>query len=227
MSAGGRGWCRRTTGSSMSARSSPYAPWPSTPPACAARSSATTRSAMPSCAASRPSCSIACKPPVCDWSMSTATPQADARASGTMVPRAYRVLRRRRDTSDTWTLTLEPETGDALAYGPGQFTMLSSIGIGEVPISISGDPTRPGPLVHTVRAVGQVTRAICSARPGSVLGVRGPFGTAWPVDAAEGADLVIVAGGIGLAPLRPVVYHALRHRRRFGRVVLLYGARPA
>ena len=142
-----------------------------------------------------------------------------------MAPRAYRVLRRRRDTSDTWTLTLEPETGDALAYGPGQFTMLSSIGVGEVPISISGDPTRPGPLVHTVRAVGQVTRAICSARPGSVLGVRGPFGTAWPVDAAEGADLVIVAGGIGLAPLRPVVYHALRHRRRFGRVVLLYGAR--
>jgi NAD(P)H-flavin reductase len=142
-----------------------------------------------------------------------------------MVPRAYRLLRRRRDTSDTWTLTLEPVSGAGLDYRPGQFTMLSSVGVGEVPISISGDPTRPGPLVHTVRAVGQVTRAICAARPGSVLGVRGPFGTAWPVDAADGADLVVVAGGIGLAPLRPVLYHALRHRRRYGRVVLLYGAR--
>ena len=142
-----------------------------------------------------------------------------------MVPHAYRVLRRRRDTADTWTLTLEPASGEGLAYRPGQFTMLSSIGVGEVPISISGDPTRPGPLVHTVRAVGHVTRAICAARPGEVLGVRGPFGTAWPVEAAEGADLVVVAGGIGLAPLRPVLYHALRYRRRFGRVVLLYGSR--
>ena len=142
-----------------------------------------------------------------------------------MVPQAYRVVRRRRDTADTWTLTLEPAAGEPLAHRPGQFTMLSSIGIGEVPISISGDPTRPGPLVHTVRAVGHVTRAICGARPGDVLGVRGPFGTAWPVEAAEGSDLVVVAGGIGLAPLRPVLYHALRHRRRYGRVVLLYGSR--
>ena len=142
-----------------------------------------------------------------------------------MVPRAYRVLRRTRDTSDTWTLTLEPADAAVMEYRPGQFTMLSVIGVGEVPISISGDPTRTGPLVHTVRAVGQVTRAICGARRGSVLGVRGPFGTSWPVDAADGADLVVVAGGIGLAPLRPVLYHALRHRRRYGRVVLLYGAR--
>lgn len=142
-----------------------------------------------------------------------------------MVPHAYRVLRRRRDTADTWTLTLEPASGERLVYRPGQFTMLSSIGVGEVPISISGDPTRPGPLVHTVRAVGHVTRAICAARPGEVLGVRGPFGTCWPVEAAEAADLVVVAGGIGLAPLRPVLYHALRYRRRFGRVVLLYGSR--
>jgi NAD(P)H-flavin reductase len=142
-----------------------------------------------------------------------------------MVPQAYRVVRRRRDTADTWTFALEPVSGEPLTYRPGQFTMLSSIGVGEVPISISGDPTRPGPLVHTVRAVGHVTRAICNTRPGGVLGVRGPFGTAWPVDAANGADLVVVAGGIGLAPLRPVLYHALRHRQRYERVVLLYGSR--
>jgi anaerobic sulfite reductase subunit B len=142
-----------------------------------------------------------------------------------MVPRPYRVIRRRRDTVDTWTLTMEPVTGGALTHAPGQFTMLSAIGVGEVPISISGDPTREGPLVQTVRAVGHVTQAICNARRGSVLGVRGPFGTAWPVDAASGSDLVIVAGGIGLAPLRPVLYHALRHRRRYARVTLLYGSR--
>jgi NAD(P)H-flavin reductase len=142
-----------------------------------------------------------------------------------MVPRAFKVVRRHRDTADTWTLTLEPSSGEQLAYAPGQFTMLSAIGIGEVPISISGDPTRAGPLVHTVRAVGHVTRAICDTRRGGILGVRGPFGTAWPVEAAEGADVVVVAGGIGLAPLRPVIYHVLRHRHRYGRVLLLYGSR--
>ena len=90
--------------------------------------------------------------------MSTATPLAEAPTAGTMVPRAYRVLRTRRDTSDTWTLTLEPADGTVMEYRPGQFTMLSAIGVGEVPISISGDHTRPGPLVHTVRGVGYVLR---------------------------------------------------------------------
>ena len=87
-------------------------------------------------------------------------------------------------------------------------------------------PDPSGPLVHTVRAVGAVTRAICAARPGAVLGVRGPFGTAWPVEAAEGADLVVVAGGIGLAPLRPVaVPRAATPRGASGASSLLYGSR--
>jgi NAD(P)H-flavin reductase len=101
--------------------------------------------------------------------------------------------------------------------------MLYAFGIGEVPISVSGDGD--GPLVHTVRAVGAVTEAICASRPGAVLGVRGPFGNSWPVAAATGADIVIVAGGIGLAPLRPALYHVLRSRAEYGRVVLLYGSR--
>ena len=113
------------------------------------------------------------------------------------VPRRAPAARRPRDT---WTLELEPVAGEPLAVAPGQFTMLYAFGIGEVPISVSGAPS--GPLVHTVRAVGAVTQAICAAQPGAVLGVRGPFGNAWPVEDGGGGDLVIVAGGIGLAPLR-------------------------
>ena len=140
-----------------------------------------------------------------------------------MAPAPFRVRRRRRDTHDTWTLELEPVSGPRLVLRPGQFTMLYSFGIGEVPISVSGDVE--GRLVHTVRAVGAVSRAICESRAGSVLGVRGPFGNAWPVEEARSADVVVVAGGIGLAPLRPAVHHVLRHRDSYGQLALLYGSR--
>jgi NAD(P)H-flavin reductase len=138
-------------------------------------------------------------------------------------PAPFRVVARSRETHDTWTLRLEPVKGDALAIGPGQFTMLYAFGIGDVPISFSGDPT--GPLVHTVRAVGPVSSAICATQPGTELGVRGPFGNTWPVDDAVGGDVLLVAGGIGLAPLRPVVYEVLRRRDEFGEVAILYGSR--
>jgi len=142
---------------------------------------------------------------------------------GAMVPRPFSVARRKRETSDTWTLELEPVEGEPLDVAPGQFTMLYAFGIGEVPISVSG--AAGGPLVHTVRDVGAVTSAICSSRPGTVLGVRGPFGNAWPVEPATGADVVIVAGGIGLAPLRPAAYHVLANRDAYGEVAVLYGSR--
>jgi NAD(P)H-flavin reductase len=142
-----------------------------------------------------------------------------------MVPAPFAVVARRRDTSDTWTLELEAEGGGGLPFLPGQFTMLSRGGAGEVPISISGDPEAPDRLVHTVRAVGLATRAICAAEPGDVLTVRGPFGRPWPVEAAAGADVVVVCGGIGLAPLRPALLALLAHRDRYGRLVLLYGGR--
>jgi NAD(P)H-flavin reductase len=142
-----------------------------------------------------------------------------------MVPRPFVVRERERDTADTWTLVLEDVDGDGPAIGPGQFVMVYVFGVGEVPISVSGPPDRPGPVVLTVRAVGAVTEAICASEPGAVLGLRGPFGTSWPVAASAGADVVVVAGGIGLAPLRPVVLHALQHRDAFGEVVVLYGAR--
>lgn len=140
------------------------------------------------------------------------------------LPSGYRVLRRRAETGDSATLVLEP-VGDPLPeFRPGQFAMLYAHGIGEVPISVSGVPGN-GLLVHTIRAVGAVSRALHDATPGTVLGVRGPFGTAWDLDRAMGEDLVLVAGGIGLAPLRPAFEHAIAHRGSYRRVLLIAGAR--
>jgi NAD(P)H-flavin reductase len=144
---------------------------------------------------------------------------------GPMLPRPFRVERRRRDTRDTVTLVLEPLDGEPLRFDAGQFTMLDAFGTGEVPISISGDPTRAGPLEHTVRDVGAVTHALVRSDPGTVLGVRGPYGTGWGALDGAGGDLLVVAGGIGLAPLRPALLEALARREVFGRLVLLYGAR--
>jgi NAD(P)H-flavin reductase len=135
----------------------------------------------------------------------------------------WQVTANRRESHDTVTLELEPP--EPFGFQPGQFNMLRVPGIGEVPISISGDPSAAGPVLHTIRDVGAVTHALCSAQPGHRIGVRGPYGTSWPVQAAEGGDVVIVAGGIGLPPLRPAIYHVLAHRESFGRLVLLYGAR--
>jgi NAD(P)H-flavin reductase len=153
---------------------------------------------------------------------------ASAHAAGTepMLPVPYRVADRVVETRDSVTLVLEP-TGERLPqFLPGQFMMLAVPGIGEVAISVSGDPAATdGRLVHTIRAVGAVSTALHDARPGTVMGVRGPFGTSWDLGSAAGHDLVIVAGGVGLAPLRPVVLAALAERDRYGRIVLIAGAR--
>ena len=145
-----------------------------------------------------------------------------------MTPRIVRVRRKRRDLSDTFTLELEPdriEGGAEFPFAPGQFNMLTAFGVGESAVSLSGDPAAPGGFVHTIRAVGPVSRALTALRPGDSLGLRGPFGTSWPVEAAVGRDVILVAGGIGLAPLRPALYRLLAGRERYGRIVLLYGAR--
>jgi len=142
-----------------------------------------------------------------------------------MLPRDFRIVRTRLDTRDTVTLFLEPDDGEPLRHAAGQFTMLHAFGVGEVPISISGDPTRPGPLLHTIRDVGAVTHALATAQPGTTVGVRGPFGTGWDVADGAGGDLVVVTGGIGLAPLRPALLEVVARRSDYGRVVLLYGAR--
>ena len=148
------------------------------------------------------------------------------RASDPMHPQACRVTRVRRETADTFTLEMEPARGPrAFRFAPGQFNMLYVFGVGEVPISLSGGPTRAGRFAHTTRAVGTVTKALRNLKRGDVLGVRGPYGNPWPVEEAGGRDVVIVAGGIGLAPLRPALSHLLAHRPRYGTISLLYGAR--
>ncbi|HET8593002.1 MAG TPA: FAD/NAD(P)-binding protein, partial [Solirubrobacterales bacterium] len=142
-----------------------------------------------------------------------------------MLPATYRVSGKRQELPDTWTLELEPAGGDGVGeFRPGQFSMLYAFGTGEAPISVSRIAS-DGPLVHTVRAVGAVTTAICAAEPGDHLGVRGPFGNSWPLEQAKGGDVVVVAGGIGLAPLRAAIHHLIENRDDYRAVVLLYGAR--
>jgi NAD(P)H-flavin reductase len=148
-----------------------------------------------------------------------------SRLADPMLPSTYLVTDKSQELEDTWTLQLEPAGGAGIGeFRPGQFSMLYAFGAGEVPISVSSvDPG--GPLVHTVRAVGATTRAICAAKPGDQLGVRGPFGNSWPLEQAEGGDVVVVTGGIGLAPLRPAVEHLIANRDSYRAVALLYGAR--
>ncbi len=151
------------------------------------------------------------------------------------VPSPYRVVDRTVETADTVTLAIAPVDSLARAWEPGQFNMLWMPAVGEVPISISGgvgggatggDRGGDGTvLLHTIRAVGAVTRALCALEPGQTLGVRGPYGRGWDLDAASGRDVVIVGGGLGLAPLRPVVHETLRGRDRYGRLAFLAGAR--
>ncbi len=144
----------------------------------------------------------------------------------TMTPTIYRVEKNRRDTHDTFTLHLSPEDQPLeTVYEPGQFNMLYAFGVGEVPISISGDTTEWPKLVHTIRAVGSVTNALQSLATGDSIGVRGPYGKPWPVEATKGKDIILVAGGIGLAPLRPAIYQILHNRESYGKVILLYGSR--
>ncbi len=120
---------------------------------------------------------------------------------------------------------LDPIFGKAYRFSPGQFNMLYLPGIGEAAISISSDPNKPEALLHTIRIAGNVTQAIDRLKIDETLGVRGPYGSSWPVEAAEGKDIIFVGGGIGLAPLRPAIYQILRNRKRYGKVTVLIGAR--
>jgi len=141
------------------------------------------------------------------------------------VPRVARVRSRRRDSGQVWTLELEEACPQQRPFQPGQFNMLTAFGVGEAAISLSGDPAAPSVLSHTIRAVGPVSTALADLEPGDALGLRGPFGRGWPMAEVAGRDVLIVAGGLGLAPLRPALLHLLADRQRHGRIVLLYGTR--
>jgi NAD(P)H-flavin reductase len=143
-----------------------------------------------------------------------------------MLTTPFRVRRNRRETNDTRTLELVTANGtEPPAWRPGQFMMVYVFGEGEIPVSISGDPGRRDRIIHTVRAVGPVSGAICHAKEGSTLGLRGPFGSAWPLERAADHDVVLIAGGVGLAPLRPALRTIMTNRDRYRCVFLLAGAR--
>jgi NAD(P)H-flavin reductase len=161
--------------------------------------------------------------------MSTVLPAADVQYPvDPMLPKLARIHAIKPEAYGISTFSMsfvDPEERAAYRFQPGQFNMLYLPGVGEVAISVSSDPGEPETLGHTIRYAGNVTRAIGRFKPGDVLGVRGPYGSHWPMNSRPGTDLLIVTGGIGLAPLRPVILSVLRQRDAYGRVILLYGAR--
>jgi NAD(P)H-flavin reductase len=147
-------------------------------------------------------------------------------ASDTMLARPFLIRRVIKESHDTFSMQLESrESEKDFNFKPGQFNMLYVFGVGEVPISISGDPSQNKILTHTTREVGTVTSAMRKLKVGDIIGIRGPYGSYWPVEKGREYDIVIVTGGIGLAPLRPAIYHILANRADYGKFVLLYGAR--
>jgi NAD(P)H-flavin reductase len=108
---------------------------------------------------------------------------------------------------------------------PGQFNMIYVPGVGEVPISVSHVPEEGLGIGHTIRFTGRVTDVIGKLGPGAVVGLRGPYGRGWPIEQARGRDVLLVTGGLGLAPMRPVVRALIADRGQYGRVILLHGAR--
>jgi NAD(P)H-flavin reductase len=120
---------------------------------------------------------------------------------------------------------LDADFAGRYRFQPGQFNMVYLPGFGESAISMSSDCEERGTLWHTIRIAGTVTRALAKKRVGDTIALRGPYGSAWPVEECRGMDLVLACGGVGLAPLRPVICHILRHRSDYGRVTLLHGAR--
>lgn len=143
-----------------------------------------------------------------------------------MTPALFRVRRRSEEYAGTFTLDIQHKEGTPLPrFEPGQFNMLYAFGCGEVPISMSGKAEDSGGYVHTIRTHGLVTQSLERLREGDLLGVRGPFGQGWPMHKADGKDVLIVAGGLGLAPLRPVIYSLLSGARACRSLRLFYGAR--
>ena len=124
-----------------------------------------------------------------------------------------------------WLKFSDPIMRADYTFQPGQFNMVYIPGYGEAAISICSDMEEPGTIGHTVRFVGNVTRAVSRLKVGDTIGLRGPFGTYWPIKEMEGKDVLIACGGIGLPPLRPVLYHIAKNRSKYGKVTLLYGAR--
>ena len=141
----------------------------------------------------------------------------------TWTPKICTVGRVEKLTKDTASFTVSPDDGSHFVFEPGQFNMIYAFGMGEIPVSISGGSRDH--FHHTVRNVGSISKALANLRPGMKIGIRGPYGSAWPLKICEGGDVIVAAGGIGLAPLRPVVKYLEDHRDKFNKRILLIGAR--
>lgn len=127
---------------------------------------------------------------------------------------------------DTYRLRfVDAQVRRTYRFAAGQFNMVYLFGVGEVAISIVSDPDHPELLDHTIRVAGRVTKAIAQLKPGDVLGIRGPFGTGWPLDEAQRKDVVIVTGGLGCAPVVGAIEYIFRRRDRFGAVKILHGVK--
>ncbi len=144
-----------------------------------------------------------------------------------MTPEAMKIKKIFWETEDVFTIELAYENDERreFSFKPGQFNMLYAFGVGEAAISISSDSSRRSSLLHTIHKVGYVTNVLSKLKKGDIIGLRGPFGSSWPLEQNKGKDICIIAGGIGLAPLRPAIYHILKHRKQFGKFVILYGVR--
>lgn len=142
------------------------------------------------------------------------------------VPTPARIAKVEPLTSMEKVFTIELPAGVSLGHNPGQFVQVSLLGIGEAPISISSSPSRSnGKFELCVRRVGDVTGALHGLEAGATIGVRGPFGSGFPVDRFRGKDILFAAGGLGLAPARSVINQVLDERGSFNRVIILYGAK--
>ncbi|MEO8512442.1 MAG: FAD/NAD(P)-binding protein [Ignavibacteria bacterium] len=144
-----------------------------------------------------------------------------------MIPEPVKVKKIFWETEDVFTIELvnENEEKKEFNFKPGQFNMLYAFGIGESAISISSDSLKKGSILHTIHKVGYVTNVLSKLKKGDIIGLRGPFGSSWPLEEIKGKDICIIVGGIGLAPLRPAIYHILKNRKDYGKFTILYGAR--
>ncbi|MCC6221358.1 MAG: FAD/NAD(P)-binding protein [Deltaproteobacteria bacterium] len=143
-----------------------------------------------------------------------------------MLPIPYRIKAKRIEAPNVATLYLEPRGNEQLAPAkPGQFNMLYCFGIGEIPISYSDVDTSTNIIPHTIRGVGAVSRALLQTKKGDIIGLRGPYGSHWPIEEGFGRDIVVIAGGIGLVPLRPLIHLIATQRNKINNAVIFYGAR--
>ncbi len=150
---------------------------------------------------------------------------AAAAGSTIYLPESVTLLAVEQPTELERVFRVKFDSGRPLGHGPGQFVQVSLFGIGEAPISICSCPGETDYFEMTVRNVGMLTNAMHQMSPGAKFGVRGPFGTTFPIDEMEGKDLILVAGGIGLPPLRSLILPVMRNRERFGKVYILFGTK--